>query len=109
MDVSKLSGFDEISMGEFLMDSEFGRGLSAIKTGDVQDFRVKCRECIDRVVSLIVSSTAVTSGISRGLYSFCPEIMLEGDDLHIFELFGSLCDLLRSCHVDTGRFECCFC
>ena len=101
MDVSKLSGFDEISMGEFLMDSEFGRGLSAIKTGDVQDFRVKCRECIDRVVSLIVSSTAVTSGISRGLYSFCPEIMLEGDDLHIFELFGSLCDLLRSCRVMT--------
>ena len=27
--------------------------------------------------------------------------MLEGDDLHIFELFGSLCDLLRSCRGMT--------
>ena len=52
-----------------------------------------------RLVSLVLASTAVTSGVSRGLYAFCPEIMLEGGDHHIFELFGSLCDLFRSCHV----------
>ena len=99
MDVSKLSSFDVIPMEEFLMDSDFGRELVAVKTGEMREFRVKCRECIDRLVSLILASTAVTSGVSRGLYAFCPEIMLGGDDHHIFELFGSLCDLFRSCRV----------
>ena len=99
MDSSKLSGFGEIAMEDFLMDCDFGRELAAIKTSEMREFRVKCRECIDRFASLILSSTAVTSGVSRGLYSFCPEIMLQGDDHHIFELFGSLCDLLRVCHV----------
>ena len=86
-------------MEEFLMDSDFGRELVTVKTGEMREFRVKCRECIDRLVSLILTSTAVTSGVSRGLYDFCPEIMLGGDDHHIFELLGSLCDLFRSCHV----------
>ena len=99
MDISKLSYFNAISMEEFLMDSDFGRELVTVKTGEMREFRVKCRECIDRLVSLILTSTAVTSGVSRGLYAFCPEIMLGGDDHHIFELFGSLCDLFRSCHV----------
>ena len=79
-------------MEEFLMDSDFGRELVTVKTGEMREFRVKCRECIDRLVSLVLASTAVTSGVSRGLYAFCPEIMLEGDDHHIFELFGSLYD-----------------
>ena len=99
MDVSKLSYFNAISMEEFLMDRNFGRELVTVKTGEMREFRVKCRECIDRLVSFILTSTAVTSGVSRGLYAFCPEIMLGGDDHHIFELFGSLCDLFRSCHV----------
>ena len=81
------------------MDSDFGRKLVIVKTGEMREFRVKCRECIDRFVSLILTSTAVTSGVSRGLYAFCPEIMLGGDDHQIFELFGSLCDLFKSCHV----------
>ena len=99
MDVSKLCYFNAISMEEFLMDSDFGRELVTAKTGEMREFRVKCRECIDRLVSLVLASTAVTSGVSRGLFAFCPEIKLEGDDHHIFELFGSLCDLFRSCHV----------
>ena len=86
-------------MEEFLMDSDFGRELVTVKTGEMREFRVKCRECIDQLVSLVLASTPVTSGVWRGLYAFCPEIMLEGDDHHIFELFGSLCDLFRSCHV----------
>ena len=99
MDVSNICYFNAISIEEFLMDSDFGRELVTVKTGEMREFRVKCRECIDRLVSLVLASTAVTSGVSRGLYAFCPEIMLEGDDHHIFELFGSLCDLFRTCHV----------
>ena len=99
MDASKLSIFDVISMDDFLMDCDFGGELVAVKTSEMREFRVRCRECIDRCVCLILASTTVTSGFSRGLYSFCPEIMLEGDDHQVFELFGSLCDLFKSCHV----------
>ena len=99
MDASKLSNFDVISMEDFLMDCDFGGELVAVKTGEMREFRVRCRECIDRFVSLILASTTVTSVVSRGLCSFCPEIMLEGDDHHVFELFGSPCDLFKVCHV----------
>ena len=92
MDASKLCNFDVISMEDFLMHCDFGRELVAVKTGEMREFQVRCRECIDWFVSLILASTTVTSGVSRGLYSFWPEIMLQGDDHHVFELFGSLCD-----------------
>ena len=65
----------------------------------MREFRVKCQECIDRFVFLILDNVTVTSGISRGLYSFCPEIMLEGDDQHVFGLFNSLCELFLTCNV----------
>ena len=99
MDVSKLSSLGVISMEDFLMDCDFERGLAAIKTHVMQEFRVKCRECLDRFVFLVLEHMTVTSGISRGLYCFCPEIMLEGDDQHVFELFDSLCELFGSCNV----------
>ena len=99
MDVSKLSSFGVISMKDFLMDCDFGSGLAAIKTRVMQEFRVKCRECLDRFVFLVLEHVTVTSGISRGLYCFCPENMLEGDDQHVFELFDSLCELFGSCNV----------
>ena len=80
MDVSKLSTFDVIAVEDFLMDCNFGRELAAIKTGEMREFRVKCRKCIDRFVSLILANITVTAGLSGGLYTFCPEIMLEYDD-----------------------------
>ena len=93
MDTSKLSAFGVIAVEEFLMDCDFGRDLAATKTGEMREFRVKCRECIDRFVFLILDNVTVTSGISRGMYSFCPKIVLEGDEQHVFELFNSLCEL----------------
>ena len=41
----------------------------------------------------------MTSRLSQGLYSFCPEIMLEGDDSTVFSLFFPLCELLKSSNV----------
>ena len=99
MDVSKLSSFGVIAVEDFLMDCDFGRELSAIKTSEMREFRVKCRECLDRFVFLVLENMTVTSGISRGLYSFCPDIMLEGDDQHVFEVFDSLCELFGTCNV----------
>ena len=81
------------------MDCDIGRGLAAIKTRVMQEFCVKCRECLDRFVFFVLEHMTVTSGISRGLYCFCPEIMLEGDDQHVFELIDSLCELFGACNV----------
>ena len=67
MDTSKLSVFGVIAVEEFLMDCDFGRDLAATKTGEMREFRVKCRECIDQFVFLILDNVTMTSGISRGL------------------------------------------
>ena len=99
MNTSKMSAFGVIAVEELLMDCDFGRDLAATKTGEKREYRGKCRECIDRFVFLILDNVTVTSGISCGLYSFRPEIMLEGDDQHVFELFSSLCELFATCNV----------
>ena len=99
MDVSKLFSFRVIAVDDFLMDCDFGRELAAIKTSEMREFRVKCRECLDRFVFLVLEHMTVTSGISRGLYRFRPEIMLEGDDQHVFELFDSPFELFGTCNV----------
>ena len=42
------------------------------------------------------------SGVSRCLYSFCPEIMIEGNnDFTIFDLFSDICKLLKVYGVVT--------
>ena len=68
-------------------------------TSETQDFRVKCREFIDHLVFVLLESVTVTSGVAQGLYSFCPDIMLRGDDQDVFELFSYLCQLFDSCNV----------
>ena len=103
MDVSKLSSFGVISVEDFLMDCDSGRELAAIKTSVMREFRVKCREFLDRFVFLVLEHMTVTSGISRGLFSFCPEIMLDGDDQHVIELFDSLCELFGTCNVFSSN------
>ena len=80
-------------------ECDFGRELVATKTSEMREFRVKCRECLDRFVFLVPEHMTVTSGISRGLYNFCPEIMREGNNQHMFELFDSLCELFGTYNV----------
>ena len=99
MDASRLSAFGVVAVEDILMDCDFGHELAATKTGEMREFRVRCRECIDRFVFLVLDNATATSSISRGPYSFCPEIMLEGHDQHVFELFVSLCELFGTCSV----------
>ena len=76
MDASKLSAFGFVAVEDFLMDCDFERELAATKTGEMRDFRVKCRECLDRFVFLVLENVTVVSGISPGLYSFVPKSCL---------------------------------
>ena len=68
MDTSKLSAFGVIAVEEFLMDCDFGRDLAATKTGEMREFRVKCRECIDWFV---LSVRVVCSVFRRREKKYC--------------------------------------
>ena len=98
MDVKKLSRFPVAPMlGEFLKNYEFGKMLAAGKTSEFVRFRQQCREFTDRVVVLLLKTSTVTSIVSRGLYSYCPAMMLEGDNVIAFSLFADLCGILVDC------------
>ena len=65
----------------------------------MQEFRVNCRKFLDELIQEIVCHRSVSSGVSRGLYCFCPEILLDGDSDRIFGLFAGLCKILVDCGV----------
>ena len=99
MDAKKVAGFPSIDMSSFLCSHDFRKELAAAKTSDVEEYRTRCEDFIDRFIYLLLERPCATSGISRGLYNFCPEIMLEGNNSTVFGLFSDLCAQLRKCGV----------
>ena len=97
MNVEKVAEFPPIAMESFLAGSDFGRELLAGKTSEFGTFRVRCREFLDRLIVVILKSPSASSRVSRGFYSFCPELLLEGDGQLVFRLFSDLCRILESC------------
>ena len=97
MDVEKVAEFLPAPIESFLENCDFGRFLSAGKTSGVLEFRVHCKEFLDRLVFVILKNPAVSSRVARGFSCFCPEIMLEGDDRAVFRLFADLTGVLESC------------
>ena len=97
MSEEKVAEFPPIAMESFLAGSDYGRELLAGKTSEFSTFRVRCREFLDRLIVVILKTPCVSSRVSRGLYSFCPELLLEGDGQLVFRLFSDLCRVLESC------------
>ena len=86
-----------IAPEDFVGQCDFGRSLLSVKTIEMTKFRTRCREFIDRVAVPVVESASAKSVVSKGLYSFCPELTLEGDDNAAFELFSQQCRVLEKC------------
>ena len=99
MEASVDSTFPSVPINEFLMNYEFEKLLSEGKTSDFVTFRLRCREFIDRLIVMLLKTTSATSAVSKGLYSFCPEMMWEGDDTTTFALFAGFCKVLETCGV----------
>ena len=97
MDPSKLQAFEKISTDDFLHNYEFGAELHRSNTSEAREFRNRCREFVDRLVDVILEQQVVSSDFFQGLYCFCPELLLEGDDRHIFQLFSRLVRVLERC------------
>ena len=102
MSVEAVSAFPVVALDAFLHNDDFGRTLTK-KVGGLPEFRMRCPQFIDRLVVLIVGSITVTSGVSRCFYSFCPEILFEGDNRGVFALFADLCRLLETCGLITAE------
>ena len=77
MSEEKVAEFPSIAMESILVGSDFGRELLAGQTSEFSTFRVHYREFLDRLIVTIMKSSSVTSRVS--LYSFCPELLLEGN------------------------------
>ena len=99
MDVTKLSQYDGIPTAEFLQNYDFGAVLREFKGSEGRDFQDRCRVFIDHFVELILAQQAASSVFTSGLYCFCPELLLEGDDKHVFDLFNRLARRLERCGV----------
>ena len=99
MDLSKLSQYDEIPTAEFLQNYDFGAMLREFKGSEGRDFQDRCRGFIDRFVELVLAQQAASSEFMSGLYCFCPELLLEGDDKHVFDLFNRFARRLERCGV----------
>ena len=93
MDISKIASFD--SSAEFLQNYDFGSTVRQFKGGEGPDFMERCREFFDRLVQLILAQRCVSADFMCGLYCFCPEMLLEGHDKHVFDLFRKLVRVLE--------------
>ena len=87
MDTSKVAGLEKVTTAEFLLNDDFGVELSQSSNSEVCDFRNRCREVVDHLVNVLLAQHAVSADFSSGIYCFCPELLLEGDDQRVFQLF----------------------
>ena len=99
MDVLKVSFFPVVPMETFLDNCDFGRELLALKTTGGQEFRGHCRSFLDQLVTVMLNNPSVSSRVTKGLCSFSPEILLEGDEHSVFSLFADLTKVLVTCGV----------
>ena len=95
MDTSRVEAFKKIDTADFLLSHEFGEEPQRGKTGEMQEFRNRCREFMDSLVDVFVDSNLVSSDFLQSVYAFCPEHLHGGDDRYIFRLFSKLVRVLE--------------
>ena len=83
-------------MDQFLSDHGFGKRIASSKDSESSDFRRDCYSFIIRLIELILESVCSTSVVARGLGCFCPELLLEGEDVAVFSLYADLVGALES-------------
>ena len=96
MDEQRVDEFESVALSDFLLNHSFGAVLQSRKDSDGRAFREQCVKFMDRLVDAILAQQPVTGEFSCGLYAFCPELLLEGDDRHMLELFRKLVRVLES-------------
>ena len=103
MDLQKLDGFENVASCDFLHNHDFGAVLRSHKGGEFRVFQDLCPKFIDRLVIAILGQQPVTGELPQGVYCFCPELLLEGDDQHMLVLFQTLIRVLERSGVVSSR------
>ena len=85
-----------VALSDFLLNHSFGAVLQSRKDSDGRAFREQCVKFMDRLIDAILAQQPVTGEFSCGLYAFWPELLSEGDDRHMLELFRKLVRVLES-------------
>ena len=90
MEVELVNEFPAVSDDNFLANYELGERLRGSSGSEIREFGVKSRQFLDSLVTHLLSLVFASSSVSQGLYCFCPELLLEGDDVAVLDLFGKL-------------------
>ena len=76
MDTENIASFKKIDTADSLLSHEFGKELQRGTTGELKEFRNRCREFMDRLVDVFLENNLVSSDFLQGSYCFCPELLL---------------------------------
>ena len=94
MDASKVASFDFIAAGDFLQHHDFGSTVRQFKGAEGPEILDRCREFFDQLVDSNPAQHCVSADCMCGVYCFCPGLLMEGDDVHVFNLFRKLVRVL---------------
>ena len=95
LDSPKIAAFGKADSADFLVNHSFGEELRRSSTQELCEFRRRCQELMDRLVEVILSLHLVSAEFYQGIYCFCPELLLEGDDRYILGLYAKLLRVLE--------------
>ena len=93
------SSFTAIEDQHFLVGTRVPAALEKMTSQYMKtEFRSSARRFLEDFTSTVLSSVAACSKLGQGVSCFCPEVIVGGDDLSAFFLFGQLLDGL----VESG-------
>ena len=95
MSIDKLTTIGKVGTDSFLSNDSFGVELRQSKSSEAAEFLNQSREFVDCLIDAILGLTLVRADFLQGAFSFCPELLLEGDDRCVFQLFAKLLHVLE--------------
>ena len=91
MSVERIAGITKLDTDLFLAHHEFCEKLRCSGSAGAREFLNRSRAFADRLVDVKLEELHLVSAVFlQGIYSFCPELLLEGDDQGVFQLFSKL-------------------
>ena len=64
------------------------------ETCEIRESRNRCRGFLEHLIDVILSHHTISAEVVRAIYCFSPELLVEGDDEHVFDSFSELVRLL---------------
>ena len=95
--IQQVKKMASISDDLFLANHSFREELLQAKMSGSKDFRLDCRKFLDQLVEKVHKTVYYSSPVAQGLYSFFPELLFQGDDVVVFDLFTKLVNSLARC------------